>query len=160
MKLTKKHIFAASFVIALYSVNSQAAKLYKWVDENGVISYQDQPPPKDAKVLSEEEVKPSSNSGASGSSRLPNVVIYTVENCEVCADLVNVLNKADISHVELPLLGDEDLRAKIMLETGSFSAPTIFIGNKILQTNSMTKLRTELKDAGFKIDDQGNPISE
>lgn len=161
MKLTRKSILAAAIFITLFSTFSHAGKLYKWVDKNGVVSYQDQPPPKDATVLSEDEIKPSTSSGNSvSSSRLPKVVIYTVEDCKVCLDLVSALNKADISHIELPLLGDDDLRSKIILEAGSFSAPTIFIGDKIVQTNSITTLRSELKNAGFKIDAAGNSANK
>lgn len=160
MKLTRTHILLAGLFITLNSAHSQTGKLYKWVDKNGVVSYQDQPPPKNAKVLSEEDIKPSAKTGGTTSSRLPKVVIYTVEDCDVCVDLINVLNRAEIAHAELPLLGDADVQSKITLEAGSLSAPTIYIGDKVLQTNSITELRTELKGAGFKIDDQGKKASQ
>lgn len=44
MRLT---IFLIALVIAMYAPITQGVKLYKWVDEEGNVTYQDTPPPRD-----------------------------------------------------------------------------------------------------------------
>ena len=59
---TNKLIRLATFVsLCLIFFNANAGKLYKWVDAQGNVSYQDQPPPKGSKILSEKEVASKSN---------------------------------------------------------------------------------------------------
>jgi len=56
--LIKVGIISQFTLIFALSINtSSAAKLYKWVDDRGRISYQDKPPPQDSKILSEETLE-------------------------------------------------------------------------------------------------------
>ncbi len=155
MKLTRKHLLAAALVFAIASTNANAGKLYKWVDKNGVVSYQDQPPPKNAKILSEKTVKSGSDSGASAQATgLPKVRIYTVEDCATCEHFVTMMKKANVPHIELPLESDRDAQRKILAKTDSLSAPAIFIGDEIIQTNSGATLRKALTTAGYKVEEE------
>ncbi|MBN1379268.1 MAG: DUF4124 domain-containing protein [Gammaproteobacteria bacterium] len=45
---------ALAILVAIYAANIQAAKLYKWVDESGVVHYSDKMPPELSKVAHEE----------------------------------------------------------------------------------------------------------
>jgi glutaredoxin len=156
MKLTilKTHsilkIFLLSF-IAIAASNAHAGKLYKWVDANGKISYQDQPPPKSGKILSEKEVISKAGEAQEGDTGLPKVVVYSVNECELCDRLISVLRQNKIPHIELPLEDDRDAQKKILAKASSIIAPTIFIGETIVQGGSEAGLKERLRSAGFEI---------
>jgi len=84
-QLAKSTLLIVVFVFTTVSnMPATAGKLYKWVDDEGNISYQDQPPPTDANVLDEREVKSSGSSAprpAGESNKLP-VFVYVVDDCE------------------------------------------------------------------------------
>jgi len=155
MKLNSKHLFTATVALTLASQATYAAKMYKWVDKNGVVSYQDQPPPKDAKVLSEKDVKSSaaSSSDSGQAAGLPKVVIYTVEDCSVCEYFVTMMKQSQVPHIELPLQSDREAQSKILAAVDSLRAPTLFIGDEIVQTSSGPELRKALTAAGYKFEE-------
>ncbi len=150
MKHTILKILVVS-LIAIFSSNSYAAKLYKWVDANGNISYQDQPPPTNGTLLSEKEV--ASNADPVDEDVLPEIVVYTVAECELCLRLVTVLKQNKVPHIELPLEDDRGAQNRILEKASSIIAPTIFIGEDILQGGNEENLLAELRSAGFEIED-------
>jgi len=151
MNLFSKHFFMIALLLCI-SVNSYAGKLYKWVDKNGVVSYQDQPPPKDAKILSEKSVKTSlDSSDGNPNEDLPQVLIYTVANCAICEYFVNILKRENVPHIELPLQSDREAQSRILAQADSLSAPTLFIGEQLLQTNDGGKLKDVLAKAGYAV---------
>ena len=156
-----KVIILKTFLISLLTLavsNANAAKLYKWVDANGNISYQDQPPPKNAKILSEKEVVESGDKQPYKNPNLPKIVVYSVDDCELCDRLVTVLRVNEIPHVELPLEDDREAQSKILNKASSIIAPTIFIGEDIIQGGNEEKFREELRSAGFEIKNSDNRI--
>ncbi len=154
MKLVAKLSLLSSLAAftAICATQANAATLYKWVDSDGNISYQDQPPPEDAKLLEEREVK---GSGAPLPGKVNNlpVVVYTVENCPNCEGAVLHLKKSGIPHIERALKDDRVAQSKILQTSNSITAPVIFIGNKILQSPGPQELTDQLKKAGYNIDD-------
>ena len=153
MKLIQ--IIVVAFTLILFgSSNAVAGKLYKWVDDNGIISYQDQPPPESATILSEKEfnLKSSdrSNSKNSNSSDdLPKVVVYIVDNCNLCDELISVLRASKVAHITLPLASDREAQNKILQKTGKIIAPSIFIGDDLVQGGTEENLKEKLSNAGF-----------
>jgi glutaredoxin len=150
MKLTILKMILVSLMMTAAS-SANAAKLYKWVDANGNISYQDQPPPKDAKILSEKDVVLKQNSKPNNNQNLPEVIIYTVSNCVPCDRLVRVLQENKIPHIELPLEDDRDAQKKILAKANSIIAPSIFIGKNILQGGSEENLKQQLRSVGYTL---------
>lgn len=136
--------------LSLLNPNSaNAGKLYKWVDDQGNISYQDRPPPKNAKILSEKETtakEPEPN------SNFPTVVVYSVEDCDLCDKLVTMLRKDKVPHIVLPLAEDRDAQTRILELADSIIAPSIFIGDKLVQTNTEQGLKEKLEEAGFEFE--------
>ena len=128
-----------------------AGKLYKWVDDKGNISYQDQPPPKNAKILSEKETtakEPEANIG------FPDVVVYSVEDCNLCDKLITMLRKDKVPHIVLPLAEDRDAQTRILELADSIIAPSIFIGDELVQVNTEQGLKERLEQAGFKFESE------
>lgn len=150
MKLSILKIFLVTLAVAGIS-NANAAKLYKWVDSNGNISYQDQPPPKNAKILSEKTVKSSDSDDVNTSSNLPKVLVYTVDNCDACEQMITMLNESKVSHIRLPLKDDRKAQELILQQFSSIVVPTIFINDEIIQGRSPSQVKERLKAAGFKV---------
>lgn len=144
------------FLLSL-SNTSFANQLYKWVDENGNISYQDQPPPEDVAVSQEILKSKSSSSITKPNAPQHNnpVVVYTVDNCDSCEIILLRLKQLGIPNQEQSLL-DPDVQTRILSLSGSLSAPTIFIGDKLLNNTSEQNLKTELKAAGYIIKEPSN----
>lgn len=137
--------------VAIAASNAHAGKLYKWVDANGNISYQDQPPPQGGKILSEKEVGSKTDDTQESDTGLPEVIVYSVNECELCDRLVSVLRQNKIPHIELPLEDDREAQKKILAKANSIIAPTIFIGDNIVQGGSEDGLKEKLRSAGFEI---------
>lgn len=137
-----------------------AAKMYKWVDAAGNISYQDKPPPKSAKLIEESELKKSRPKPRSrpttGRQKLAPVTAYTITNCEHCAQLIGFLKKARIPIVELSLQ-DRDVQSRILRLSGKIAAPTLFIGDTLVTDLSEPGLISILKKAGYTLPESIDP---
>ena len=149
--------FLVSLIVAV-TTNAHADKLYKWVDADGNISYQDRPPPKNAKILSETEVAPSTSIDANAEIDIekinrnrPEVVVYSVKNCAVCDRLISELKRSKVPHVEIAIENDRKAQSRILEELGSVIMPTLFIGDRIIQPSSEAQLRQELESEGYKM---------
>lgn len=145
----------------LYSTSAHAAKLYKWVDTDGKVSYQDKPPPKNAKLIETSELTTTSqeeggagSGGANQASKIPArtdpVMVYTVTNCNGCKQLMTFLRMQNVPTIELSLQ-DREVQARVLSLSGKLSAPTVFIGDKLVEDLSEAKLSEELTLAGYTV---------
>jgi len=136
----------------IFAAHANAAKLYKWVDKNGVVSYQDRPPPSGSKILEETTTKePTGGQGSGNQSSLDPVRVYTVADCDMCSNVVQRLKKLDVPVIELSLQNDREAQSIILERSNSLVAPTVFIGEEMLQGSSVSKLEQVLEENGYKI---------
>ncbi|MEM7359469.1 MAG: DUF4124 domain-containing protein [Pseudomonadota bacterium] len=141
-----------------------AAKLYKWVDEDGNISYQAERPPSNATVLEESELKTTTPTAASPSAvaaaaeRNP-VVVYTVANCDNCEILLLRLKQLGIPTSEQSLL-NEEVQARILDLSGKLAAPTLFIGDRLIESITQDNLVEALDAAGYEVTPKRNPNAD
>jgi glutaredoxin len=135
-----------------------AAKMYKWVDAAGNISYQDKPPPESAKLIEESELKNSISKPrpTTRKQNLTPVTAYTITNCRDCTQLIGFLKKAKIPIVELSLQ-DREVQSRILRLSGKITAPTLFIGDTLVTDLSEPGLITILKKAGYALPDGIDP---
>ena len=142
-------IFFAGFAYV-----SHAQTLYKWVDENGNISYQDQPPTGNQAVSQEVLAAPADTPSDADVPQSPEqsnpVVVYTVADCDACEILLLRLKQLGISNQEQSIL-DRNVQARILNVTERISAPTVFIGDKLVVDNSEISLMAELRSAGYQL---------
>jgi hypothetical protein len=78
----------AIVLLAVCAVAStaHAAKLYKWTDKNGNISYHDQPPPNDDYKVEEKDIQGGggiSSANQEAAAKFP-VVLYMTNKCSSC----------------------------------------------------------------------------
>lgn len=156
MKLLTKYLSFALVATVLGVTNSPAAaaKLYKWTDADGNVSYQDKAPPLNSKS---EILKPAVEGGqparareSSGGRREP-VVVYTLDNCNSCEILMLRLKQMDVPAEERSLKDDRAAQMRILDATGSMTAPSVFIGGDLLFPLSEAGLHSRLGEAGYEL---------
>lgn len=136
----------------IFNTHSQAAKLYKWVDENGVVSYQDTPPPKGSKILEESTtVSAAIASAKQDDSNRDPVKIYTLPNCDLCDTVARHLKTLDVPLIELPLQNDREAQSTILERSNSLTTPTIFVGQQMFQGGDIAALEEVLESNGYKL---------
>lgn len=155
IKTIKLSIAITTIGLSLLFSTANAGKLYKWVDAKGKISYQDNPPPKGSKILSEKEVKSSSSirseEQTSQNKSLPKVTIYTMNNCIDCDEFITFMRKNQVPHIARPLESDRDAQSYILSKVGAIKAPTMIIGNNVIQNKTIDEFQAALIEAGYDI---------
>jgi glutaredoxin len=142
-------------VTTLAVVPAYAAKLYKWVDERGNISYQDRPPPEGAGKVEEKNLREgrgsdSDNPAAAEAAAKSPVTLYMVPKCSSCDMARAYLKKRGVPFNEIDVSeknpqAQQDMVKKI----GELSVPTITVGSKVMQGYVESLLAGELDQAGY-----------
>lgn len=132
----------------LASPYASAAKLYKWVDEQGNVSYQDSPPPSNGKIIKESELITSSIDADAENAPTP-VIIYTIDACDSCEVLKLRLQQLEIPFEEQSLLS-RDVQRSILAQSDSLSAPTLFFNEKYVSGLTDEELISELRLGGYE----------
>lgn len=61
---------------------------------------------------------------------MPNVVIYTTARCPFCIRAKALLDRKGVAYEEIPVDGNQTLRAEMASKAGRTSVPQIWIGDK------------------------------
>lgn len=147
--MMRKLIVLLVVVAALPFGSASAQKLYKWVDQDGKVSYHDRPPPEGSQYQVEEKnVSKALRGGGDAANRAP-VVLYSVPKCATCDLARFYLEKHKIPFSERNVEKDTKLQQELKSKAGSLSVPTILVGNKVLNGYLESLLEGELKAAGY-----------
>jgi glutaredoxin len=136
-------------LVVLFPASSLATTLYKWVDADGKISYQDRPPPKNAKILEEREIN-APETTAPILDGVP-VVIYTLDNCVRCDEVITWMTARGVPIEQRPLQEDREAQRQILELSNGLSAPTLFIDDKFVTDTSEASMLTALRDAEYNL---------
>lgn len=146
----RSSLIAIAIVCLFLSTDAVAAgKLYKWVDAQGNVSYQDSRPPQNAKVLEETTL----STQASDVAKPTPIVVYTTVNCSPCDSVVAWLTELAIPFEEHSLLND-DIQNQLLSSGQSLIAPTMQVGERFI--TDANELESTLVDAGLLPDDSNN----
>ena len=141
-------ILSALFVLAV--LPAHAAKLYKWVDKDGNVSYQDSPPPPDAgRVEQKELTKTRSPEKKDDVAEKYPVVLYSVPKCSSCDLARAYLQKRKVPFSEKNVEGDRKSQEEMKEKTKGLSVPTILVGAKVMTGYMESLLEGELDQAGY-----------
>lgn len=137
--------------LLLFAICAQAQNLYKWVDEDGNVTYQDSPPPGDtgdAQPFAEDvEVAAEAEADA-----LPDVLVtlYSIPVCDACDLVRNLLEKHGVPFTEKDANEDASVQDEIKDLAGQLSVPVLAIGDSVISGYSSTGITAELTNAGFE----------
>lgn len=161
MHAKKHYALVATIWLGFISSSALANTLYKWVDEDGNITYQDQPPPEDSEVLEEKYLEntpqASQNQGNSqGTSNTNTVIVYTANDCPVCKFILFQLDDYKVPYREENLNDNRVAQNNLLEKSGSLSIPTVLIGDTYLTRFSGKALEDALRNAGYPISKQSD----
>ncbi len=136
---------------------TQATTLYKWVDSEGRITYQDQPPAEgqafEKKVI--DNVAPSAESDAQRSiSRAASnspITLFSVPKCDSCELAQNFLERNQVPFKILNVEGDASIQSVLKGLTGSLRVPVVTVGKTIVNGFNRDELEEALKQHEYPI---------
>ncbi len=150
-------------------VNAQS--LYKWVDANGNVTYQDTPPPSNVEFEEQTYTDPDApvsepaysdeagdDAGNNAEDQLNTAVetspvsLYSIPSCDAC-DLVRLfLDNNAVPYAEKNIRGNETLQQELKEISGELTVPTVVIGDKVIDGYSKSALRETLIDKNYPLD--------
>lgn len=143
-----------------------AAKLYKWVDERGNVSYQDRPPPEGVGRVEEKTVREgrgvdSGSPAATEAATKSPVTLYMVPKCSPCDAARVYLKKRGVPFTEINVSEkNPQAQQEMVKKIGELSVPTITVGSKIMQGYVESLLAGELDQAGYPKPEAGSEAAE
>jgi glutaredoxin len=131
-----------------------AAKLYKWIDKDGNVSYQDRPPPEGGQYKVEEKnlrtgADSIDNPALREAAEKNPVVLYVAPKCASCDAARAFLQGRKIPFRERNVDGNRELQQELIARSGGLAVPTITIGEKIMRGFLESLLEGELDSAGY-----------
>ncbi len=137
---------------------SHAGKLYKWVDQNGNVTYQDQPPPGEATVIQDDSTTAASavsgaaaNAAQQTAAEANPVTLFSVPICNTC-DLVRmVLEQNKVPFEEKNADRSVEVQQEMEAKAGQLSVPLLIIGEKVITGFNGSEIMQELKTAGYNV---------
>lgn len=158
---TNKHRLRHLFLLGVLAFGLAAVAgsddLYKWVDENGNVIYQDTPPPsgvnfeKQTHIDSSTVLRESVGINLDAAARENPVTLYSIEACDTCDLVRQYLEKNAIPFVEKDVQDDVSLQQELQEKTGQLSVPTVIIGDLSIDGYSKFALHQALIDKGYPI---------
>lgn len=126
-------------------------KLYKWVDEDGNVTYQDQPPPDDSGQVQAFDESPDESTGGAQGAALPDVdlTLYSIEVCDACDLVRNLLNERGLPFTEKDAENDAAVQEELREVSGALSVPALAIGDEVLTGFNRELILRVLEDYGF-----------
>ncbi|MHB8254609.1 MAG: glutaredoxin domain-containing protein [Acidiferrobacter sp.] len=130
---------------------AQATTLYRWVNPEGVVTYQNSPPPQSAgkvKVM-HLRARSSSTDVRKAVSAMQPVILYEAPHCVPCKAASTYLAQRKVPFKSIDVAsGQAELRA-MKKKTGSVTVPTLMVGKHVLVGYLQSILAEELTAAGY-----------
>ncbi|RTZ59056.1 MAG: hypothetical protein DSZ32_05975 [Gammaproteobacteria bacterium] len=134
------------FLALFLALPTAQAELFRWVDADGSVTYQDRPPPAEVKAASKVKLR-----GIGGPSRkqMPPVMLYRTPDCASCDSAAQFLTSLKIPVTEVDVSTDLDNQKALKEKSGSLSVPTIVLAEKVMKGFTPSWLKSELESAGY-----------
>jgi glutaredoxin len=148
LKILSSAIALASFLAVQ---PASAEKLYKWVDKNGNVTYQSDPPPDDAWTVERSSI----STGGDEQAELDAVTIepvqfYSNNACPDCDDARVFLQDNNVPFNEIDV-SDEDTAGVMEKYLGHNNVPTFVVGNKAITGYQEQFLQKVLINSGYEL---------
>ena len=157
-------LFLAGIFLAVATAGAQ--DMYKWVDEQGNVTYQDQPPPgqEDSAAPFAEDSEFAAELAAektrrSITSSVP-VTLYSVPVCDACDMVRLLLERNGVPYTEMDAGEDAAAQKEIKALTGQLSVPVLTVGDTVVSGYSSTGIEAQLVDAGYTLGGEAAPGQE
>lgn len=151
----KNRLLTVGVALGLLAVTvpGEAAKLYRWVDDKGNVSYQDRPPPEGAGKVEEKTIRSGdryrTESEQSDPGRKQPVTLYMVQKCSPCDAARAYLKERQVPFTEVDVGNDIKNQEALKAKAGDLSVPTITVGSRVMKGFLESILETELEQGGY-----------
>ena len=131
--------------------------MYKWVDEAGNVTYQDQPPPgqEESTAVFAEDAEVSAEIAAGKAQRAEKssvpVILYSVPVCDACDLVRNLLERNGVPFTEKDAGNDISVQKELMDLAGQLSVPLLSVGEDVVDGYSSTAIESRLAAAGYTV---------
>jgi len=144
----------ATAMMAVLAMPCSADTAYKWVDKNGNVTYQDEPPPPDARQVEEKPIQgsslvPDTSGDPAEVTRKNPIVLYSVPGCDACSAARAYLETRGAPFTEYNVEGNPELQKKMKDKVGELAVPTLTVGDKVMKGYVQSVLEGELDAAGY-----------
>ncbi len=140
--------------VATAPLSGQAGKMYKWVDNDGSVTYQDKPPPGEATVMPGDPDTTSATADADATQQSGEnqpVTLFSVPVCESC-DLVRmILDQNKVPFDEKNVEGNVAAQKELEETAGQLTVPVLVIGDKAITGFSISEIHQQLVSAGYTL---------
>jgi len=148
-------LVSSIILLTMFSSNSFAVKLYKWIDAEGKVSYQDRPPPSgqayEEKSFTDQGTRSGSNPEINRARAIRDnpVTLYIAENCDSCDTVRSILEMNNVPFEQLAVDENAELQKKLKNIAGSIRVPTLTIGDTVVQELDRNRIEDALKAGGY-----------
>ena len=147
-------IVAAALCVAMTVTPSDAATLYRWVDDQGVVHVSENPPEGKMQVA-EAVVGEAENKGPAAAPagekkefrvRPAEVTIYTTPTCPWCHKAKAWLRDRKIRYREVDVTSDRSGAEEMVRISGQTGVPVIVVGGEVIVGFNRNRLNEIFKD--------------
>lgn len=147
-------LICIAVVSALFNAEVLAQRTYRWVDEDGKVTYQDALPPDGALLVEEQNTQnygpiPTGDTHVAVTAAKYPVTLYSISSCERCDAARNYLEGRGVPFTEKNVQNNFSLQQEMKKEVGALTVPTLVVGKKIMQGYIESLLAGELDQAGY-----------
>ncbi len=155
----KNVLLAVLLAVSALTVSASHAAVYRWVDRNGNVTYQDEPPPADAAQVEVRHLRvaqsPVTKRGGHGSGS--SVTLYEVPHCDSCQMVRIYLARHHVPYQEVNVAKNAAALQQLRKVAGNLSVPTVTVGPKVIQGFMPSQLSSDLRQAGLISANKGRP---
>ncbi len=130
---------------------AHAATLYRWVEPDGVVTYQNTPPPPSATHVRVMHMGSHTSPAAvrKAVSLMHPVVLYRAPHCAPCQQVSAYLRRRGVPFRAVDVSRGQSVLRAMKKKTGSTTVPTVMVGKQILVGYIPSVLKNELTAAGY-----------
>lgn len=132
-----------------------AGELYKWVNEEGRVTYQGSPPPENATGVEKTEIKsPAPDILEEDKAEIAPILFYSSSDCKICDDARSYFQDLGVSFEEVSLTENEDKVKELDEKIGYSDAPILKIGEKYITGFNKKLVSNILKKEGYEVPEE------
>ncbi|MHB1752950.1 MAG: glutaredoxin domain-containing protein [Acidiferrobacter sp.] len=130
---------------------AHGATLYRWVGPNGVVTYQNTPPPSSVHHVHVMHVRGRTSPAAvrKALSSLHPVILYRAPHCTPCRQVSAYLHRRKVPFRSIDISRGPAALQDMKHKTGSTTVPTVTVGRDVLVGYIHSALKNELAAAGY-----------
>ena len=137
----------ASLLLYLVSFNVAAVSIYECEDDDGNRTYEEHCPPGTSPVQEKKFYTGSSSAPASATDI--SATLYSVPDCEPCAEIRDFLTARDVLLTEKNVNDNLDLQTELKDVAGELTVPITVIGEAVIKGYDRAALTNALTAVGY-----------